>query len=152
MSMLATVRAFQRPRAGTTRRADGFTLIELLVTLAIIGVLSSIAFPNFENFMYRTKRGEAYLGLRGVHIAQTTFYAEVGRYGGSFDEIGYEVLGGTRVDANTIDGPFYRFEMAAYPYLGAPSGNFWATATGDLMGEDPILDILLLESHVIVAE
>ena len=152
MSVLSAVRAFQRRRRVSARRAHGFTLMELMVTLAIIGVLSSIAFPNFRNFMYRTRRSEAHLGLKGVHIAQTTYYAEVGRYGGSFDEIGYEVLGGTRVDANTIDGPFYRFEMAAYPYKGAPTGNFWATATGDLMSEDPILDILLLESHVIVAD
>ena len=80
MSMLATVRACQRPRGGTTRRAHGFTLIELLVTLAIIGVLSSIALPNFDNFMYRTKRGVAYLGRRGVPTAPATFSHEVVRY------------------------------------------------------------------------
>ena len=43
MSMLATVRAFQRPRGGSTRRADGFTLIELLVTIAMF--VATVAKP-----------------------------------------------------------------------------------------------------------
>ncbi len=137
-------------RAGL--KSPGFTLIELLVVLAIIAVMASIAVPHFMNFMHRARRTEGRLGLNGVHIAQTTFYAEVGRFGASFDEIGFEIQGGTRVDSKTVDGPFYRYEMDTYAFNGVPDGNFWATATGDLLAEDPILDVLLLEEHAIIKE
>ncbi len=152
MSVVTGVRACRSFRERAATRSSGFTLIELMIVVAIIGVMTSIAFPNYRNFRFRASRTEGMLGLKGLHIAQTSYYAEVGRYGSSFDEIGFEVLGGVRVDPKTIDGPFYRFEMDTYPYKGAPDGNFWATATGDLMVEDPILDVLLLENHVIIKE
>ena len=144
----------RRPRTARSSRpkAAGFTLVELVIVLGIIAVLVSIGIPHFTNFLIRARRSEAYLGLKGVHVAQTAFYTEIGRYGSSFDEIGFELLGGTRVDAKTIDGPGYRFEMDAYAYGGNPKGNFWAMATGDLIGEDPVFDVLLLENHVIIKE
>ena len=141
-----------RPSHSSRLKTAGFTLIELVCVLGIIGVLASIAIPHFTNFLIRARRSEAYLGLKGVHVAQTTFFTEVGRYGSSFDEIGFEMLGATRVDEKTIDGPAYRFEMDTYAYGGIPQGNFWAMATGDLIGEDPVFDVLLLESHVIIKE
>ena len=66
-------------------KTAGFTLIELVCVLGIIGVLASIAIPHFTNFLIRARRSEAYLGLKGVHVAQTAFFTEVGRYGASFD-------------------------------------------------------------------
>ncbi len=31
------------------RRADGFTLVELMVTVAMLAILSAIAFPSFQS-------------------------------------------------------------------------------------------------------
>lgn len=36
-------------------RPDGFTLIEVLLVMAVIGILASIALPQFNDF---TRRGE----------------------------------------------------------------------------------------------
>jgi len=157
MKVSSGVRAclgLRRPRTARSSRpkASGFTLVELVFVLGIISLLASIAIPHFTNFLIRARRSEAYLGLKGVHVAQTTFFTEVGRYGSSFDEIGFELLGATRVDEKTIDGPGYRFEMDTYAYGGIPQGNFWAMATADLIGEDPVFDVLLLENHVIIKE
>lgn len=37
----------------------GFTLVEMMIVLAIIAILSTLAFPSFSDYMVRTRRSEA---------------------------------------------------------------------------------------------
>ena len=138
------------PSRRPARRDAGFTLIELALTLAITGILASIAIPFSYKMIMRAKRSEAVLGLEGIHKAQIMFYGEYGLYAGDFDELGFSLVGGQRIDANTIEGPEYTFEMEAFTFNGVTKGNFWATATGDLQPGDGVLDVLLLENDVTV--
>ena len=52
----------------------GFTLIELLVTVAIIGLLASIAIPAYSDFKERAKIAKAYSELNGIRTAVINFY------------------------------------------------------------------------------
>jgi type IV pilus assembly protein PilE len=62
------------------RRPRGFTLIDLSVTLAVAGILASVALPSYQSQLARARRNEAILGLIQVQAAQEQFRASHGSY------------------------------------------------------------------------
>ncbi len=42
---------------------QGFTLIELMIVVAIVGILSAIVYPSYEQYVIRSKRADAMAAL-----------------------------------------------------------------------------------------
>ena len=61
-------------------KRTGFSLIELMVVVAIIAFLAMIAVPNFNRFLAKAKRAEAYMNLNSIYAAEKAYYAEHGKY------------------------------------------------------------------------
>jgi type IV pilus assembly protein PilA len=68
---------------------SGFSLIELMIVVAIIGILATIAIPNFTRFQAKAKQSEAKGNLAGIYSAEKAFYAEWNTYFGVFPDIGF---------------------------------------------------------------
>lgn len=62
------------------RNNSGFTLVELMVVVAMVGVLSAIALPNYYHFMAKARQAEAKIQLAAAYTAERAFAVENGSY------------------------------------------------------------------------
>lgn len=76
-------------KAVRLKNQAGFSLIELMIVVAIIGILATIAIPNFQKFQAKARQSEAKSVLSGLYTAEKVFFSEWGQYYGDFRAIGY---------------------------------------------------------------
>jgi type IV pilus assembly protein PilE len=62
------------------RAEGGFTLLELMVVVAVVGILSAIALPTYNQYITNTRRGEAVAFLRANEQHMQRFYQANNRY------------------------------------------------------------------------
>ncbi len=74
----------------TLKRQDGFTLVELMVVVAIIGLLSAVAVPNFKKYQAKAKMSEAKLQLSAAYTAETSFYSDYNMYSQCLVYMGFD--------------------------------------------------------------
>ncbi len=66
------------PKKIPSKKPRGFTLTELLTTVAIIGILSSVALPNYVNQVNRTRQNEAASTISQIQTTIATYADEFG--------------------------------------------------------------------------
>ncbi|MCY4524355.1 MAG: prepilin-type N-terminal cleavage/methylation domain-containing protein, partial [Halobacteriovoraceae bacterium] len=71
-------------------RNIGFTLIELTTVIAIIGVLSAIAIPQFSKYQSKAKTSEAKLALAGIYSVELAFNGDASTYAACLADMGYD--------------------------------------------------------------
>ena len=68
-------------------KQGGFTLIELMIVVAIIGVLASIAVPQYQNYVGRAQATEAFTATAGLRTDIGLYFSENGNF------VGYQRTG-----------------------------------------------------------
>ncbi len=74
----------------------GFSLTELMIVVAIIGILLTVAVPNFLKYQAKAKQTEARANLAALHTAEIAYFAENNGYIDDFNAIGFAVSGSSQ--------------------------------------------------------
>lgn len=105
---------------------DGFTLIELMIVVAIIGILSTIAYPAYTDYVRRAKITEATSTLADLRIRMEQYFQ---------DNRTYE---GAGFCAPAVAAKFFSFECSSEP--DATTYVISATGEGDMAGYSYSID------------
>jgi type IV pilus assembly protein PilE len=100
------------------KQSRGFTIIELLIVIIIVGILTAVALPAYQDFTNRGKITEAFTGLSDFRVRMEQFYQDNRRYDGTG-------LGGC--GAKAPDSKYWNFSCDPG---AAPSQTYTATAKG----------------------
>lgn len=103
-------------------RHVGFTLLELLVVIVVLGLLLSIAVPNYSAYVERSRRSDARSALLEIASAQERIYFERTQYTGTVTDVWSHQVGGQAVSSEG----FYAITVAL---TDDDPNRFTATAT-----------------------
>lgn len=81
-------------------RPSGFTLIELLITVAIVGILASLAYPSFIESIRKSRRADAVSALTRIQLAQEAWRGNHGTFSGDLGATGLNL------STNSPDGHY----------------------------------------------
>ncbi|WP_424244773.1 prepilin-type N-terminal cleavage/methylation domain-containing protein [Elusimicrobium posterum] len=110
----------------------GFTLIELLVVVLIIGILASIALPQYTKAVEKSRSVEAVLTLKNIEDAANRYYLAKGDYRGSAggnlrpDDLDIDIPGSTET---VFGGKDYNFLVSGLAVDGQTT-YLYATPKG----------------------
>lgn len=62
------------------RGESGFSLIELMIALSIIGILATLAIPQYMGFRARASQSEIKANLHGLRAGEIVYFSETSKY------------------------------------------------------------------------
>lgn len=111
----------------SARAGRGFTLIELMIAMAVIGILTAIAWPSYQNYIIRSSRQAAQTELLQLANQQEKIYLNANSYAvsitGAYNGRADGGLGKTT--GRTDDG---KYNLTITPNA-TPTQTFLITAT-----------------------
>ncbi|WP_125716488.1 type IV pilin protein [Pseudoalteromonas rubra] len=109
----------------TKHTEQGFTLVEMMITIAILGILASIAYPSYSEYVRRAARAEAAATLLDAANKQEQYFVDNRQYASTLAELGLPT---------TTENDYFSLQIA----LGDDLNSFvvTATATGGPLADD----------------
>lgn len=103
----------------------GFTLIELMIAVAIVAIISALAYPSFMDSFRKGRRSEAFAAINAVQLAQERWRANNATYSSQLTAAADAVPPGLAQRATTPSG-YYQVELT-----GAGASGYTVVATAN---------------------
>jgi type IV pilus assembly protein PilE len=137
--------AIEQTARGITMRSSGrqsgITLIELMIVVVVVGILASIAYPGYQEYVRRAKRAEAKGLLSDVAGRMERYYFDHNTYSSDLTDLGYASATPPSAEGH------YTASVAAGP-SGDIATSYLVTATPDSsVFNDPKCGALTLDSR-----
>jgi len=92
-----------------------------MIVVAIIGILSAVAIPNFQRFQLKSRQSEAKTNLAAIYQVQKTFRQEWSQYFADWNDLGFAPEGTMKYDFSTSQTAAQIAPSVMAGYMG-PSG------------------------------
>ena len=118
-------------------KQSGFTLTEVMIVVVIVGILATVGYPSYQEYLRRAKRAEARNMLVQVAAEQERYYSDNNAYG-TLTNLGYTgtVTSETghytiTVQNLTANGQAYDLVAAPATFTDAKCGNLTLDQSGN---------------------
>lgn len=101
------------------KKQKGFTLVELMIVVAIIGIISSIAYPSYTDYVIRSRIPDATSALAAKRVRMEQYFQDNRTY-----------IGAPDCNADAATSRFFTFSCAA----AATATTYTLQAAGNANG------------------
>lgn len=122
------------------RQPKGFSLIEVMIVVAIVGLLSAVAYPSYSSYVVKSKRTDAQRAMVEYAQSMERYFTVNGFYTATKGTTGNNTCGGAVPQPVSLyaitcsTGSDFTFTITATPTTGtaqASDGTLTLTNTGD---------------------
>ncbi len=96
-------------------KQQGFTLIEIMIAIAMVAVLTAIAYPSYSGYLQSSRRTEATAALTKIANLEERYYLDNNSYGDLSDL--------------SLSSPYYTDNSYYLITISSASSTFTLTAT-----------------------